>query len=517
MATSVAVFFASCSSDNHSTSGPDDEIAAGSSSSVDLDELLGLSSEDETASSSSVAASSKNSSSSKKVGSSASKAASSSSKTSTKKSKLATSCDAEMGDVEKEALDVANSKAMDMFAAVNKKNVDDTRAISAEVNPMYAKILKKYPKSCAAQLGYAVSNLFDLANRGEVAEFVDDVLNAKDERDLGSQDPNVTTVMYNISIMNKYATKWNKTITEKTQEIIATDVLPTLDTSIAYMQNILAHDDYTLEIKSDGKIREIDMSETAPALGLMFATKAVLTMIASVNLEFANNGSYDWIDDAGDVSLMQIGAKNGGEAAAIAFMNETFGKGGQFFVVKDKWTEKWKNIPALLDSALRETRAGLKYSINESYKSGSQDNDIYVVGDGADADISIEDMQDAVAAIDVGLNEILDGPYKAKIKGDLSITFDLKKFFENTKGYEPFLPYYVLGDPYDYDSFYFTDAKGSKTASIREYQINKTVKLTNENVKNKIFFPDPTFGGIFPAFKTQEDIWNFLVELDETL
>lgn len=522
MVASVAAFFASCSSDSHSPSDPLDEESANSSSSVDLDELLGISSEDAVSSSS--VQKKQSSSSVRKTSSSSSKKRSSSSSKKDTSSKSSqdpveislerSACDAQMGEVELTALDVANAKAVDLFSALNKSDVDQVRAISAEVRPMYAKILKKYPNSCAAQLGFAISNLLDLSNRGEVAEYVDDILAAKDERDRGNPNPLYqTTVAFNISIMNKYASKWNKSITEKTQDIIANDILPTLDSSIIYMQNVVGQDDYKLQVKSDGRIRELDMSETAPALGLLFATKAVLTMIASVNLEFMNKDGYNWIVDA-DISLMETGAKDAGEAAAIQFMNSTFGKGGMFFVVKNKWTEKWQSIPDLLDSSMRTFRAGLKYSINESY-GNSQEYDIYVVGDGADADVSVDDVQDIIAALDIGLNEILEGPYTFKIKDDISLTVDLRKFFKNTKGYEPYLPYYVIEDPYDYSSFYFTDANGQKTASIREYQVMHTIELTEENVKNKIIFPDPTFGGIFPAFRTQDDIWEFLISLEE--
>jgi len=418
-----------------------------------------------------------------------------------------------MDNTELQALDATNSKAFDMFKALTKKDLDGVKDLSAEVKPMYAKILKKYPNSCGAQLGYAVANLFDLSNNSAIETYVDQIREANDE-----------TVRYDDELrvakfLNVFTAKVGENISVHTQNIIAREILPSLDTSIAYMQNIMAQDDYTLEFMADGKKRQLDKSEFGPALGTMFGTKALLTMVVSMNLNFDDNGSYDWFANMEHVALTDVGTHNAKQTAAIKFLNELLGKKGVFSAINKGWEAQWKSIPALIDSALRETRVGLKYSIKESTEEGSQDYDIYVVGDGADADVNTKDLQDFISAIDVILNEVLDGPYlfvgtDFDKDFDIQVTVDIRKLFENTDGYEPFLPYYKFKDPSDFGTLYFTNAAGDSTASIREYQ-DMSQTFTQETLYNKMFFPDPTFGGLFPKLKTQKDVWDLLIALDK--
>ncbi|SHK73866.1 hypothetical protein [Fibrobacter sp. UWEL] len=508
----VAAFFVGCSSDSHAPSTPKDEAPA-SSSSVNLDELLGLSSSSaETPSAKSSASNAKSSSSIE----GASKVSSSSKESSVVKPVESdierSACDSKMSDVELQALDATNSKAFELFKTLGNERFADAQELSAEVKPMYAKILQKYPNSCGAQLGYAVSSLVDLINNPEVKKFVETI-----------NDADEATWLYEGTLktskfLKSFANRAGESITINAQNIIATQVLPALDTSIAYMQNVLAQDDYTMQFMADGRKRELDKSEFGPALGAMFGAKAVFTMAVSLNFEFDENGSYDWFANYTDVRLTDVGAHSAKQTAAIRFLSNLLGRNGVFSAVNPGWEKQWNSVPALLDSALRETRAGLKYGINESMDEGSQIYDIYVVGDGADADVSVKDLQDAVSAIDVILNEVLDGPYIidfGDVKGDLDykLTVDIKKLFENTKGYEPFLPYYSFEDPSDFGTFYFTDAEGNKVSTLRDFQGDNT-HLTEANVYNKLYFPDPSFGGIFPKFKTQKDVWDFLIQLD---
>ena len=36
-------------------------------------------------------------------------------------------------------------------------------------------------------------------------------------------------------------------------------------------------------------------------------------------------------------------------------------------------------------------------------------------------------------------------------------------------------------------------------------------------MKKSIVFPDPSFGGIFPYIKTQEDLWDLLEDIKDNL
>lgn len=494
VAAAVAALFVGCSSDSHSPSKPN-ETSAKSSSSVSIEEILGISSVAEPGVSSSSVKESNDIDSDvvKPIESTLTRSA----------------CDSKMDSKELKALDVTNAKAFEMFRALNNGDIDDIKDLSAEVKPMYASILKTYPNSCGAQLGYAIASLFDLTNNKAINQYVETVFDVNSQTDFYSGEVRMA------KFLNEFSSKVGENISVHTQNIIATQILPTLDTSITYMQNILAQDDYILQFEVDGKKRELDRSEFGPGIGIMFAAKAAFTMLCSMNLNFDNNGSYDWIVDIDEVTLTDQGKHDSKQTAAIKFLNSLIGQKGAFSSVNKGWESQWKSIPDMLDSALRNVRAGFKYSINESYDEGSQIYDIYVVGDGADADVSVKDLQNAVSAIDVALSEVLEGPYLLDLNDlgdvDFSITIDIRKFFANTKGYEPFLPYYVLKDPSDFGTFYFTDESGRETASLRDLQY---VSFTKETVYNKLYFPDPSFGGVFPKLKTQQDVWDLLIELD---
>lgn len=158
-ALSLAIFSA-CSSDDHSSTSPEDDTLSSSSSLTldDIDDILGsCSSKGKDVSSSSVKEESKSSSSVKTV-------ESSSAVVIDDDGFKRAACDMQSDEGTLLALDLINEKSIKMFEAFAENDMEEAKSLSAEVKPMYKKILDKDSKNCNAQLGYAVASIVDLAN-----------------------------------------------------------------------------------------------------------------------------------------------------------------------------------------------------------------------------------------------------------------------------------------------------------------------------------------------------------------
>lgn len=408
----------------------------------------------------------------------------------------------------KQALKKVNERSVSMFQALSKKDIDQVKVSSDTTKMMYGKILARSPKSCEAQVGYAISSVMDFLNN----DLLNEIVNAYKKGGNAPFNSLTDESMINNLVQTANEISNDKsTITLKMQKELADEMIPGIDSSIIYMQNVISVGDYKMNVPVDGKDREVDNSEFQPALGLLFAAKAVFTMVCSVNLEVAHNNSYDWISALNSINIRKEQKISATQAEAVKIAIDLIKADKLFTSVYESWTDEWAKIPVYLDSAFHESRAGFKYSISESAEPGEQDNDIYIVGDDADADVSLDDIQNMVTALDIAIDAI-ELPYKINYKG-IDAQINVKKFFANTDGITKFNPYYVYTDESDLTTFYFTDKSGKKTISLVDVANMKDLDVNA--LVNKVVFPDPTFGGIFPKFSTQEDIWNFISSVND--
>ena len=410
---------------------------------------------------------------------------------------MRSACDTKDGESVLEALDVVNEKAIDLFEAFADKDFDKGKALSAEVKSAYKKVLNKAPKNCNAQLGYAVASIVDLANNKTLNDLYSDYdfwFN-----DYGIESLEDFTDM--ISTLSK-----NKSFTKTAQEALEKEVAPTVDSAITYMQYIVAQGDYALQLSDGEEILEMDNSEFGIALGGLFATKAAITIATSMNLEIDDNGSYSWINNLDGLTVGEEEPTAKQKAALVKIVN-LIGANGTFTSIYSNKQKEWKNVPNLVDSALTEIRAAFQYSLSESMTKGSQDYDLYVVGKGTDADISTSDVKDIIENLGKGL-EATRGAYEVELKGK-TFMVNARKYFENVKGTEPFLPYYKF-DGSDLTTFKFTNKAGTETATLISF-LDGTRSFPDDG-EGVIIFKDPTFGGIFPDFE-QKDVWELIDKL----
>ena len=454
-----------CSSDSHSPSGPESGNSSSSISMSDIDNILNGSSSAGTV-----------------VDEDGFKRS---------------TCDIQSGENVLEALDKVNRKSIRMYEAFSKKNMEDVKALSAEIKPMYKKILDKDPKNCNAQLGYAMASIVNLVNNETLRGLYDDY---EAWYNYGIESLEDFTNM--ITALSK-----KKSFTKTAQSALEKEILPTVDSAITYMQYIMAQGDYVLNIWDGDYIRELDNSEFGLALGGLFATKAAITIATSMNLEIDDNGSYAWINNLDGLSVGREEPSAKQQKALVKIVN-LIGLNGTFTTIYTDKKKAWNSVPNLVDSALTQVRGAFQYSLNETRS--SQENDIYVVGKGADADISTRDIKDVIANLDKGL-EATRGAYEVEFEGK-TFKVNARKYFENVEGIQKFLPYYKF-DGSDLETFYFTDKSGNNTESLMSF-LDGTLSFPDDG-EGVIIFRDPTFGGVFPEFK-QKDVWELIDKLKDS-
>ena len=325
-------------------------------------------------------------------------------------------------------LESAKATIVDILQSLGEGDFHNAQVISAQTKATFKSVLDKYPSSCEAQLGYALGIVTDLVNNKEIKGFIDTVSNKKEIVDMNVND-------YNRILM----TADGKLLTSVAQTAMA-EAIPSLDSAIIYLRNIVNNKDFTCNYTYEDRTFELDRGEFAPALAGLFVAKAALTLGASLNIDFSDNGNYDWMNDLENY--------NEYEASKIS-MNEIrnlLSTKSSFTTVYDSWKSNYKNIPNLLDSAISYVELGLQYGIEES-KNGTatQKNDPYIVGDGEMSDVSAKDFQKAIDSLEYYRQGLRTGVEVTLPQGS-KVTINVAKFFDITDGFQEYLPYHKVNE-----------------------------------------------------------------------
>ena len=338
-------------------------------------------------------------------------------------------------------LESAKSSIDDILNDFGNGNLKNAQAVSAKTKNSFKTVLDKYPANCEAQLGYALSIVTDLINNVTIKSYIDTVMNKVDLIDMGVEDFNKLLI-----------TGDGKLLTTMQQDAMAA-AIPSVDSAIIYMKNIVNDDKFICHYKYEDKTYELDRGEFAPALSSLYLIKALLTFEASLNLDFSANGNYDWLNEQAEKEQLTKSTAD----QIIALMD----KGSSFTTVHKNWKTRYKDIPNLLDSAVQYVQVGLQYGIDESKQgTATQLNDPYIVGDGEMADVSSHDFQKAIDSLEYYRQKIHTG-VTVTLPAGSKITINLAKFFDVTDGWQDFLPYHKFNDYEQWftpvDGFYWGD------------------------------------------------------------
>ena len=351
----------------------------------------------------------------------------------------------EMTDANAQAqLESAKANIVDILQSLGEGDFHNAQVISAQTKATFKSVLDKYPASCEAQLGYALGIVTDLVNNKEIKGFIDTVSNKNDLVDMNVND-------YNRLLM----TADGKLLTSVAQTAMA-EAIPSLDSAIIYMRNIVNNKDFTCKYTYKDRTFELDRGEFAPALAGLFVAKAALTLGASMNIDFSENGNYDWMNDLENYNEFET------SKVSMRQVESLLSKKSSFTTIYDSWKSSYKNIPNMLDSAISYVELGLQYGIEESkLGTATQTNDPYIVGDGEMSDVSVKDFQKAIDSLEYYRQGLRTGVEVTLPQGS-KITINIAKFFEITDGFQEYLPYHHVNDP----SVWFKPDQGYGWADI---------------------------------------------------
>ena len=208
------------------------------------------------------------------------------------------------------------------------------------------------------------------------------------------------------------------------------------------MTNIANDEDFTCAYFINDRDIELDRGDFAPVLAAMYVAKASLTALVSINLNIDENGKYDWIDSLEELEYRFNYYSNHGIEHLLKFI----GKDSKFTSIHNSWKKEFKNIPNLLDSAITYVQLGLQYGLEEA-KTGmeTQENDLYIVGDGEEAHLSTADAQKIIDSLTTIRKQLHEG-FEIQYAEGKTIKVNISKLFENTDGIQKFLPYHVVND-----------------------------------------------------------------------
>ena len=355
-----------------------------------------------------------------------------------------TAC-ADISDAEAQAsLEEATTNSVSILEALASSNFDSAKVVSASTKAQFAQILAKYPSNCGAQLGYAVTIIADLVNNQQINNLYN-TATGDDPTSLLNIDPeSYSKILMKTNALAKSSDQ--ALVTEQVQSIIATGILPAVDSAIILLRNIVNTEGFAFTFTVNGRTVELDNGELAPALGVLQYAKAYLTAIASINMDASLDNSYNWALTLASMETSDFDSLSTDQRAAFDHVTGLLSANSPFTTVRSEWKENWTKIPSLLDSAISDVQVGLKYGIEEfNDPDNTQANDVYVVGTDENADVSPANLELAIDSLET-IKSYLRGPVKIAITDSISITVNLSKYFTITDGFQDFLPYYKLTD-----------------------------------------------------------------------
>jgi len=424
---------------------------------------------------------------------------------------VVTGCEEITDEADKAEMQKAKESVIDVYTTFGDGDLVKAQKVSAETKTTIQNILKKYPGSCEAQLAYVASIISDIANNQKINNLVDTLLarTGKPGAALFSRDiEDASQISLNLSFSS--SDELRNILVSDVQAAIAS-AIPSLDSAISYMTNIANDDAFTCSYTVDERLVELDRGEFGPALGALYAAKAILTSVVSINLNIDDNGKYDWVDSIEKISTTWDYAGNAG----IKQLVKLVGKDSKLTSIHNEWKSEYKGIPDLLDSAISYVQYGLQYGLEEA-KNGleTQENDLYIVGDDENADLSTADAQKVIDSLGIIREQIKTG-FDIPYAEGKTFKFIPAKWFENTDGILKFLPYHVINDMALWNTpdggLYWSEALEYQAYAQRYMQshVAQSYSKYNPTAKSIEIYgwdEDETTGKIFMEVYNPEDI-----------
>lgn len=401
----------------------------------------------------------------------------------------------------------------------DSENVSNMQARAAAAKTTFQNALSKYPNSCDAQLGLALSAVANIVNNTELDTIYRVFgFGSADQQFslLNIQSDDYSSTAINAVFLAKSNAE-NALITDRVQNIIANSALPAVDSAILLIQNVMKTQDYTFSATFDDNSISLGFGELSLSVGALRSIKALLTVLASYNLDASSHNSYAWaLTSSNWIINYSISELTAEKKAAIDHAISLFDKNSAFLTVKDSWKDSYTAIPVLLDSAISNVNDGLAYLLDNA---GTQSSiGTMIVGDGEEADISSSDVQKAISVLD-SIQKGLRGTITVEIFGE-SVQVNAKKFFAITDGFQKYLPYHKIMDAETWNlasnsKYIFWMGKEDYTESELDNDYMPLAYAAIENSflsDDSILYANISYGGYRLTYETRSDYYRLYLK-----
>lgn len=412
----------------------------------------------------------------------------------------------------------ANAQVFEAIDAAGKSDFESLQAEIDSAKSVFEEALSLYPNSCAAQFGLGVALLGNAVND----PLVDSVYKAYSTLE--------TEVfhLFNMDIEGYFNAALQMSLKnekglfhDRAQTAIAERLLPKTDSATALFQNVLRAGNFLYKAENF----TLDQGDLNIALGAVQVLNGLLTAVASLNLDASKDDSYNWYLNLYGVQKKYafVDTLSPQEIAALTHATNLLKKNSPFLTVKSAWKASYSAIPETLDSAVENVKKGLLFKIATA---GENPDAIFVVGDGEYADVSPDDLQNAIDVFE-SIQQGLRGTIPLELYGE-EVAINAKKFFQITDGFQDYAPYFQFTDvstwldlpnvERGWTENYFT-AYQRDSSFIAEYEILKQFKKIYPEIFDiYLYCYQIGFGEtdlrVVVAYETEEYWGDVLVHID---
>lgn len=395
-----------------------------------------------------------------------------------------------------------------------KEDLTTLRTSNADFN----KAIALDPSNNKAKMGDAITTVLLAAQSERLSGLINQTLEAR-----SPIDPSLVNgaPLARIAVLKKVVAASEMPEFSQIQKAIEDTLLPALDEAILRLRDVYADPAFSMTLTMEGTVRELDHAEASLLLAGFIATKALVTLFLSYDIDLDYNGSYDYIKEIEGVGdIADFAALTPAQRAAFDQLASILKPGSPFLAVRPAWQARLAKVDDDIKEAMSIVKAGLNSVKNET---DDQSDDVIKLCQGLIVDecIDTEEFNQGIAFIDTGLKYI-DNPYMLDIPDlDTVIKVDFAAFLR-VQDYKKMLPHYGFYPANDWSDakpvLYFTNGT-TETGNIKTIQDladraeveNLTARQVVTELKTFIHFQDPTFQGFLPG-ATEAGIWALLLK-----
>jgi len=408
----------------------------------------------------------------------------------------------------KEDLGTAITGMMNDGVPTDYETMDVSEWKAANVD--FKEALAKNPNNEHAKFGMAVTNFMVAIKSESVENLYSDISNSSNP--FGSNSS--TGVMLKTAVAENILIGQQQNELPEMHEIqdtLAAVIIPALDEAISALKELQADPTFVEELNIDGEIRKMGYSEISTLLAGYRVIRAAFVFYVSWDLDFDQNGSYDWLEGFEDESAIPEGDLfTPAQEEALQVVIDMYSVTHPFMTIRPAWEAEYKQIDEQILLAAQDVKSALN---------SLPDDEMFLMNSG---DVEPGEIEDANAALD-SVIKYLQQPLTVtipEINEEITIEFSAITQITNPKALGFAHGFYDVNTwDEEHPVLYFTDANGVKTGDVTDLVDILSDEMLSDAQKiaaldDLLYIPDPSFSGVFPGM-TEARYWDIAMQLSE--